>query len=438
MNGFIAGAALLFSAAARQDDTPAAPDAALSAKVDAYLAPVLQSHEFSGVVLIAKGERVLVERAYGKSDWIAGTPMKLDTRFRIASITKCFTAASVAILAERGELSLVDPLSEYVEGFPRGEKIVVEHLLGHTSGVVNPDSLPSSEATLATLIAELSKKPLAFAPGTQSRYSNGGYALLARVIEKTSGGSWEQFLHDEIFEPLALDATSVDRKSPPIQDLAHGFVAGPGSSGLVEAPNQGVWAAIGSGAVVSSTRDLWKFGRAIRDEKLFQRSKLAYPYGWGVRKRLGRDTIEQSGIVNGAASYLELYLADDVIVVALSNVQSGLLEEIGKGLGALAFGETPPALPACSPEVASDAAERQRWLGRYTNPDVTTVELLEENGALRCRWGNARETSYVTPTGPGKAYVRQDSVALERIAEPQPAIVIRWPDGSEHRFTRMQ
>ena len=413
-----------------------AASSALDHKVAVYLAPIVKAGDFNGIVLIASGDKVVAQQTYGKADWDLNVALAPASRFRIASITKTFTAAAVAILAERGKLSFDDPLSKYVRDFPNGEKIKIRHLLLHQSGVANPDSAPCSSATLDDLVAELAKKPLWFEPGTSSGYSNGGYALLARVVERASGEPWDVFLRENILKPLALTETTIDRQSEVIPMRVRGFVPGPGAAGVQHARCEGGWAAIGSGALLSSAGDLVKWSRAVRNETLFKRTALEYPYGWGVRKYFGKRAIEQSGILNGFASYLAVYPDDDLYVVVLSNVQSGELIEIGKGLAALAVGAEPPKLTPSPAMVASTLDERRRWVGRFKNDKIATVELSEREGALYLRWENSPDTVFIGSTGPSAAYDRQDSIAME-LAPGGDSLRMRWSTGGWQEFKRL-
>ncbi|HWA56577.1 MAG TPA: serine hydrolase domain-containing protein, partial [Gemmatimonadales bacterium] len=115
-----------------------APDH-LRRRVDQYFAPIVANHDFAGTVLIARGNRILLERGYGSADPELSVATVVTNRYRIASVTKTFTAAAIAILAERGVLHLTDPLSRFLPSFPNGDSISIRQLLGHEAGLANPD-----------------------------------------------------------------------------------------------------------------------------------------------------------------------------------------------------------------------------------------------------------------------------------------------------------
>jgi CubicO group peptidase (beta-lactamase class C family) len=414
----------------------AATKPAVDSKITAYLAPVVASGDFNGVVVVAKGDVIVVSRSFGKADWDLNVPLSVGSRFRIASITKTFTAAAIAILAERGKLSLSDSLSKYIPDFPNGDKITLRLLLLHRSGVPNPDSTTCSAASLDDLVAELAKKPLWFEPGKASGYSNGGYALLARVIERASGQSWSDFLTTNIFRPLSLAHTSIDNPFDVVPMRARGYVPGPGSAGVQHALCEGAWAAVGSGAVVSTAEDLVRWARAIQKETLFKRTALEYPYGWGVRDYFHKHFIEQSGIVNGFSSYLSIDLDDDVIVVVLSNVQTGELTDMGKGLAALAIGDEPPKLTASPAIVPMTNEQRTAWVGQFKNEHIATVTITDNGGVLYMRWADSPDRVFLAPAGAMNAYDRQDGVALELMPDHD-AIRMRWGSGEPQDFKRL-
>jgi CubicO group peptidase (beta-lactamase class C family) len=405
----------------------------LAKAIDAYIGPVAKARDFSGVVLVAKGDHVLAERKYGRADFDLAVPFSEKSRFRTASITKTFTAAAISILAERGKLAYSDPVSKFLPRFPSAETVQLRHLLLHTSGVGNPTSPTCADVDLEAIIGEIAATPLAFEPGTRSRYSNGGYALLARVIEVASGKSWADFIRDDVAKPAGLLDTMADSPATVIPGRVRGYVPAPGRDRVAPARCEGAWAAFGSGAILSSARDLHRWARAIRDEKLFRRKDLEHPYGWGARKYFDRDAIEQSGIVNGFSTYVAAYLADDSYVVVLSNIQNGLTTTMGKGVAALLFGAEPEALRVSPPEVGASAAERAAWVGKYQNPNIATIEVSERGGLLKQRWGNSPDFVYLTPTAARETYNRQDSIALE--LTPEGNVVMRWPDGKPNVFT---
>src|SRR5262249_10550373 len=203
---FVCFACFIPFALPAEAQTPLGNSNKLAERLDDYLRPYLEVKDFSGVVLIAQGDTILAAKAYGMADFEAGVPNRIGTAFRIASLSKTFTAAAIAILIERGKVKLDDPLSRYIPDFPNGVKINVKQLLLHQSGVGQldaPELLRNCSST-ADLVERLKGVPPLFAPGTGGGYSNEGYLLLAAVIEKASGLTYESFLREDIFTPLGM------------------------------------------------------------------------------------------------------------------------------------------------------------------------------------------------------------------------------------------
>ena len=153
----------------------------LAARVDAYVLPYVQSNNFSGAILIAQGEKVLLRKGYGQANVELAVPNSPETRFHVASISKSFTAAAVVLLEQRGKLSTSDPLSKHIPGYPNGERITIHHLLVHASGIPNVNNFPDYDRwslfphSLDEIIGWFKDKPLEFKPGERYSYSNSNY-----------------------------------------------------------------------------------------------------------------------------------------------------------------------------------------------------------------------------------------------------------------------
>ena len=163
--------------------------AVVSSHADAWLKPYQEVGDFSGVVLLAQGDKILFQKAYGLSDPQVGLANRLDTRFRIASVSKTFTAAAIEKLVADGKVRYSDSLSHYVEGIPNGDSITIEQLLAHESGagVFDSEDVYRDCLSRQDLLRRLSAAKPRFAPGKKSEYSNEGYFLLASVIERVTG-----------------------------------------------------------------------------------------------------------------------------------------------------------------------------------------------------------------------------------------------------------
>lgn len=222
------------------------------------------SGRFSGVVLVARGDRVLFRQAYGLADREAGGAMQLTSRFRLASVSKQFTAAAILRLQDEGALSVDDPLCRWIQPCPEAwAPIRLRHLLSHTSGV--PDLMAQANwgrrrvapTTLQDLTTASGFYRLQFEPGTKVRYSNAGYNLLAAVVEAAGGMEFHAWLQANFFTPLGMHDTGYDGSGSIVMGYAD--LAG----GVTPQPNANVSVITGAGALYSTADDLLVWNRAL-------------------------------------------------------------------------------------------------------------------------------------------------------------------------------
>jgi CubicO group peptidase (beta-lactamase class C family) len=315
---------------------------------------------FMGSVLVARDGRVLLSRGYGKADleWqILNSP---NTKFRLASVSKQFTAACILLLAERGKLKLDDPVSMYVPDAPAAWKsITIFYLLTHTSGLHdfmsdpgNPD-LSYKPTTPEQLLARFRDKPLEFSPGARFKYSNSGYVVLGYVIEKVSRETYAKFVQDNIFRPLGMRDSGYDSMSAIIERRAIGYI--PGANGLTKAPYFDNSVIYSAGGLYSTTQDLLRWEMALFGGKILSAASLAtmttpfkdgYALGLMVRHAPNGDRIIfHDGKTEGFGADLEYIPADKVTVVVLANMDGPAAGAIGSALTRIAHHEAPLPIP---------------------------------------------------------------------------------------------
>src|SRR5687768_15245870 len=190
-----------------------------TARMDQIVRSYVTSGTFTGSVLVARGSDVLVSKAYGLANVEWNVPATPGTRFKVASITKQFTAAAILLLEERGKLKLDDLVKTHLpEAPPAWDRITLFHLLSHTAGFPGLQSpttgrqppVESADGTVAGYVAALMQRPLETQPGERFSYTNAGYFILGHLIQKVTGQSYETFLRDNIFTPLGLKDTVLD------------------------------------------------------------------------------------------------------------------------------------------------------------------------------------------------------------------------------------
>jgi len=244
---------------------------------------VIQSYtanqKFMGSVLVAKGAEVLLSKGYGSANLEWAVPNSPATKFRLGSITKQFTAASILLLQDRGKLNVQDPVKKYMADAPAAwDKITIYHLLTHTSGIPSFTSFPEYAkwepfaATPAEEVAWFRDKPLEFAPGEKWNYSNSGYVLLGYLIEKIAGESYEKFVRENIFAPLGMQDSGYDSNSAVIARRAAGYE--PGNDGLKNAGFVHMTIPFAAGSLYSTTEDLLKWEQGLFGGKLLSAASL--------------------------------------------------------------------------------------------------------------------------------------------------------------------
>lgn len=393
--------ALVTAAPSAADDIETA-----AARIDAVASAYTALGRFSGVVLVAKDGKVILSRGYGEANREHHVPVTPRTKFRIASLSKQFTAAAILKLESEGKLAVSDPIVKHLPDYPRpqGEKVTIHHLLSMSSGIPSlyrrGDGLDAIEASgnpvsLDELIAYSSGRDLLFEPGAKYRYSNTGYMILAKIIERVSGLTWAEYMRTAIFGPAKLDDTSVVDDTSVLEHRADGYAGFPGE--VRRPPYEHPSWSFGASGVVTTALDLHRWDRVLRTDGLLpapQRDKFVahhvdwagepdgfYAYGWWGFTRDGRRIVNHGGTESGFVCELYRFPDDDAVVIVLSNY----LPKLGVNVpGAIAtraidilFGDeaTPaPPLPASSTTAAPE--------GTWALDARHTIEIVTRDGRV--------------------------------------------------------
>ena len=309
-------------------------------RADDMLTKMTRDGTFTGSVLIAQDGKVLLSQGYGFSDRVQGIPNTPQTRFRLGSITKQFTAMAILILQSQGKLSVEDPICNFITDCPEAwQNITIHHLLTHTSGLssrlwpimmesASAPVTPSQPAQTLTLFPDL---PLDSQPGEQFAYSNPGYFLLAHIIERVSGQSYAAFLEQAIFTPLKMHNTGYEDGS---SGLAAGYTD---RDALSAEPLVSLPASDGAGRLFSTAEDLFLWDQVLYTDQLLSRTELdrmfepfvresnypgfGYGYGWYVGKDRGRPVVAHAGDAAGFTSLIIRYTEDGLTGIVLINRQ---------------------------------------------------------------------------------------------------------------------
>ncbi|RYZ51827.1 MAG: class A beta-lactamase-related serine hydrolase, partial [Sphingobacteriales bacterium] len=237
------------------------PDS-LAYKLDAYFTALTGLKNFNGNVLVAKDGRVLLDKTYTISGETDSLEVTRGSRFIIASVSKVFVKFGILKLAEQKKLRLSDKLSRFIPGFPGGDKISIEQLMYHQSGL--PRELTNAKGydslSLSRIVDLAKSERLQFEPGTQTLYSNIGYFLLHYIIDQTSGSGYLAFIQREIFDKMGLKSTAEFNSGKPVPAFAYGF---DNENGKVVPTSQKSINRFETGNYLSTIGDLYRFSRQV-------------------------------------------------------------------------------------------------------------------------------------------------------------------------------
>jgi CubicO group peptidase (beta-lactamase class C family) len=376
-------------------------------KIDSYLLSAVAANKFNGVALIAQKGEIIFHKAYGWKNFVAKTYNDTSTRFPILSITKSFTAMIILKLQEQNKLSLKDKLSKYLPDFPSGNKITIEQLITHTSGIYNyTDDIGEEDSAIVNhpvaqqrILDIFYNKPLSYEPGKGFGYNNSGYYLAGIIIEKATGKSYWQNVRELIFTPLGMDNSGFDFNNLPdnIKAIGYQFL-----NGNEQKPYSYVDSTVGysAGAIYSTAGDLFKWTQAIANQTLlsskswklaFTRKASDYGIGFRINHFFGRNYIKHSGGYPGFVSEFIYYPKEEVTIILFKN--SGNYGQdvwpVTMGLSSIVFGLPYDMWKSRSElKLLNDLLEQKA--GKYT-ADKLTIRFIVKDSQLHMILPNGTE-----------------------------------------------
>jgi CubicO group peptidase (beta-lactamase class C family) len=393
----------------------------------ARMEQVIHSHvsagTFMGTVLVARDGKVVLDKAYGMANLELEVPNTPDTKFRLGSITKQFTAAAILLLEERGKLKVEDRVKAYLPDAPMAwDRITIYNLLTHTAGIPNftaqadYNTIKLSSRSASTAVAAFRDRPLDFGPGEEMRYSNSGYLVLGDIIEKVSGQSYEKFVADNIFTPLGMNDSGYDSNTAIIKRRASGYIKLP--SGYVNAGYIHMSIPHAAGALYSTSRDLLKWEQALFAGTVVSKASLdrmiapfKNDYALGLVSSLvkGRRVIAHGGGIDGFNTSMSYYPDTRTVVIVLSNVNGAVPDQAGAQLGALMHGDT-VTLMSERKEIALPAATLAKYAGEYQlTPTVAVTITIEGDRVL----------AQLTGQGKNQIFPQSDTLFFARVVDAQ-------------------
>lgn len=424
------------------------------ARADAILAEAYPADGPGAIVLVYEKGKPVYSAGRGLADVAAKRPLDPASAMRLGSITKQFTAAVVMQLVEEGKVRLDDPLSAYLPDFPKpGADATVRQLLNHTSGVKSYTALPEAMTAAATprttaeMIA-LFKDAKPEAPnGARWAYNNSGYVLLGAIIEKATGEPWHAEVDRRIARPLGLTSLRYGGLPDAEKGMANGYSRDEAGKPVPARPIHMSFPHA-AGALVSTTEDLARFGRALSAGKVVKPASYALmaaptrladgktePYGFGLipGKVRGRPLVGHDGGIFGFSTDGIYLPAEDIYVAVFANADRPVTdpELVTRKLAALALGD--PFEPLAAQPL--DLKSVEPMLGIYRDGDVERMVYVRDGKLFTKRKGGG--ALEVQSAGNGR-YFYADSLswfALERGADGKPAML--WHADGEAQGTRM-
>lgn len=301
----------------------------------------------ASLMIIKEGKPILV-KTFGLAQVEEKKPVESKTNFRLASVTKQFTAMCIMQLNDEGKLSFSQTLKDIFPSFPEyGKEIKIKNLLQHTSGLYNYESLIPDTATAQVsdkdvLNMMMGVKSTYFKPGSEYRYSNSGYAVLAMIVEKISGLSFAEYLKNNIFQPLEMNNTVAYEKG--ISSVNHRAYGYADKNGVFIPKDQSLTSAVlGDGGIYSSIDDLFKWDQALYTEKLVKSEKLKKAFtpcelndgtktdngfGWRIDEYKGHYRVHHTGETCGFTNIIQRYPNDQFSIIILTNRNQPIPEDL--------------------------------------------------------------------------------------------------------------
>ena len=331
-------------------------------KIDQLVSTFAQYGQFNGTILVAENGKLLYKKGFGMANFDWSILNQPDTKLRLASVTKQFTAMLIMQLVVEKKLDLNVPISNYLPDYPNAEKITIHHLLTHTAGIPNYTSFPNYRDVMnksmkpAEIVKLFADSTLLFTPGEKHDYSNSGYVLLGVIIEKVTGKTLETVLNEKILLPLNMHNTGFEQTGKVLKNKASGYDKFGISYHNTSYIDMSI--AYSAGGMYSTVEDLLLWDQALYTEKLIPKKYMNlifakhipfygrhYGYGWEIgdmAKGNSNELLEvynHSGVINGFNSLITRIPEDKSTIILLSNVSNAPLHYMSKSIGGILYGK---------------------------------------------------------------------------------------------------
>lgn len=396
----------------------------VSEKIDYLLQAYAALYQFNGTALAYQKGKIILNKGYGMRNANEALENDRNTIFQLGSVTKQFTCAAILKLQAKGKLKVSDKLSKYFPFLSYGDKISVENLMTHTSGIYNYTSnsnfmnneatKPASREKVINLFKDM---PLEFEPGTKFSYSNSGYSLLGYIIEDVTGRKYEEVVRELIFQPLRMDHSGFDFASLKNSNKAVGYLT---YNAKLKLPAQLVDSTVSysAGSMYSTTEDLLKWHKGLMNNQVLdsEQQKNAYSpfrsnygYGWTIDSIFGKRRIAHGGGIFGFISSFVRIPENDLCIILLCNSNSARLESIHPKILAI-LNDQPYELPRERKEISLAVPVLRQYAGEYEISEDRKLTVTVEDSSLM-----------IQPTGQFKlhAFAERENYFFLKVSDTQ-------------------
>lgn len=350
-------------------------------QLDSLVGYYAREDNYNGVVFVAKGGKVLLNKGYGFKDVKTGEKNTPATIFQIGSLTKQFTAEVILMLAKDKKLNLTDNIGKYFPGYPNGQRINIAHLLSHTSGIYNytsdsafAEGLQFKAVTQEQMLALFRDKPIDFEPGSKFDYSNSNYILLGYIIEKVTGKKYEEVLAGYILKPAGMKNSGIDFAGLKDKNKAVGYDL-VDQAQSVAAPVTHYTSSYSAGAMYTTVSDMYAWHKALQEykfvpkdwqEKAYTPYHDRYGFGWMIDTIFEKRVLVHGGGISGFTSSIVRIQEDDVCIVMLENNGNPATDKNNMAIHILSlFYSDRFEMPVSKPPVNVDKKILESYVGNY-------------------------------------------------------------------------
>lgn len=418
--------------------------------IDSVVKVYQQHGSFNGSVLVYQYGRPVLVKGYGYRDVAKKLLNDSNTVFQIGSVTKTFTATMIMMLQEQGKLNVKDKLNKYFPDYPDGDKITIENLLTHTSGIFNYTE-DTSFSTIAmtqhqdrkAMMRVFKDRMTGIEPGTNFYYSNSNYLLLGYIIEDLTGKTYYSALRSMILDPLGMKNTGCNFAGLKSKNKAVGYFSIDDGRGD-NAPVIDSSVSYAAGCVYTTVSDLNKWATAVHRKQLLTEGdwklvttvyKQNYGYGWMLGEAMGKKSIGHNGGIHGFVSNMFMMPDDASTVILISNKMDDEHSQLRRNITAI-LNDKKPELPEFKTEIKLNPVYFKDYIGVYTLAPGFEITISQEGDALYAQatgqkklrlYAERKDFFFFKVVDAQISFMRNDAQAVDKLALRQNGRIMNAP-----------